>query len=164
MGRAELIAINNSYTNRRALSYVINYAAAKKDKNRNKIGKVRFIGGLGVDYTNTDKAVQQMYKVKKYYGKTDKRQLYHYCLSFAEDVEDAQQVYVVGKAIAEIFFDGYQVFFAVHEDSQSGHLHIHYVVNSVSSETGLKWHMSRKEFVKFKQRLEHEAEDLLVKW
>lgn len=164
MGRAELIAINKNYKNRTALENAINYAVAKKDKQRNKVGKVRFVGGVGVDYTNADKAVCQMRTIKKYYGKTSGRQLYHYCLSFTEDVEDAQQVYIIGKIIAEDFFRGHQVIFGVHEDSKSGHLHIHYVVNSVSYETGLKWHMSAKEFKDFKKEMEKSAKRLLDEW
>lgn len=164
MGRAELIAINGKYKNKAALKNGIEYAVSKKDGQRNKVGKVRFVGGMGVDYTATDKAVRQMRAIKKYYGKTGGRQLYHFCLSFTRDVEDAQQVYMVGNAVAGEFFDGYQVLFGVHEDSKSGHLHIHYIVNSVSSETGLKWHMSAKEFTGFKKRLEKYAEGLLDKW
>lgn len=110
MGRAELIAIAKNYTDKKALSNVMNYAVAKKDKDRNKTGKVRFVGGLGVDYTDTEKAVRQMRIVKKYYGKTDKRQLYHYCTTFSDEVEDAQQVYVIGGLVAEKFFSGYRCF------------------------------------------------------
>lgn len=164
MACVEFIAINGDYTGKRALSNAINYVVAKKDKGRNKIGKARYIGGLGVDYTNMDKVVRQMWAIKKYYGKTDKRQLYHYCLSFTKDIEDAQQVYVIGKIIAEEFFSGYQVLFAVHEDSKSEHLHIHYIVNSVSCKTGLKWHMSKKDFTDFKKEIEKSAEQLLEEW
>lgn len=161
MGRAEFIAINKRYTNKQALPYVIRYAVAKKDKNKNKIGKARFIGGIGVDYMDTEKAIKQIQTIKKYYGKTDKRQLYHFLLTFAEDIDDAQQVYLIGNIIVNKFFSDYQVIFAVHEDSKSDHLHIHFVINSVCFRTGLKWHMSAKEFNKFKKAIEKETEFLL---
>lgn len=164
MGRAELIVFNDNHKGKKALYNAMNYIVAKKDKDREKTGKARFVGGMGVDYTNIDKAVRQMRAVKKYYGKTDKRQLYHYCLSFTKDIGDAQQVYMVGRSIADKFFSGYQVLFAVHEDSKSRHLHIHYIVNSVSYKTGLKWHMSKKEFTEFKKKIEESAEQLLDEW
>lgn len=169
MGRVEFLAAVNGktqevviYNDKKSVANLIKYAITEKDKKRNKIGKVRYIGGIGIDYADEKKAIQQMHTIKKYYGKSDKRQAYHFIMSFAKEINDAQKIYLIGSAIAERFFCDYQLLFAVHEDTEC--IHIHYVVNSVSFRTGLKWHMNKKEFVEFKRNIENTVEMLLDEW
>ena len=86
--------------------------------------------------------------VKKLYNKKDKRQYYHFAQSFSpEDKITPQLAHQVGKEMLKCF-DGFQVVMGTHIDK--GHLHNHFVINSVSFENGLKYHQSKKDLENIK--------------
>ena len=154
MGYATLIVSDqhNNYTNKDAVDNLIRYVFKEH---------VRLYGGLGIDLFTSDKAIKQMKKVKKLYRKTDRRQMYHFILSFDDRVKNPIEVYEIGMGIIDTFFYGYQVIFTVHEDTD--HLHLHFILNSVNMLTGYKWHMNGAEFREFKNGIETYADDYLEK-
>ncbi len=86
--------------------------------------------------------------VKKIYNKKDKRQYYHFAQSFSPDDKITPELaHQVGKEMLK-YFNGFQVVLGTHIDK--GHLHNHFVINSVSFENGLKYHQSKKDLENIK--------------
>lgn len=161
MGFSKLILPDNKryYKNPGSIIRLINYILAS-DKTYYKKGhfepKVRYFDSNCVDISSPHNAARQIKAVKKFFNKTDGRQMYHYILSFDEAVKDPKKLYKIGLEIMDEFFDGYQTIFAVHEDTDN--LHIHFVFNSVSYVTGKKWCPKHKEFYHFKKNIECKAD------
>ena len=53
--------------------------------------------------------------------------------------------------IADMLFESYQVFYAIHISKNNWH--IHYAINAVSYKTGMKWHQNRKELAEMKRQI-----------
>lgn len=143
------------YKNTRSINNLVRYALAKdKDyiKDSRVKPKVRYCDSNCVDISDPRKAVEQIKAVQKFFKKTDGRKMYHYILSFPDEIKDAKEVYEAGLEIMNKFFNEYQTIFAVHEDTD--HLHIHFVFNSVSYLTGKKWCINFKEFYWLKEDIE----------
>ena len=86
-------------------------------------------------------ALSEMQLTKERYRKTDGRQYYHFVQSFAEtDDLTPQEVHTIGLELAQREFPNFEVLVATHIDT--GHLHNHLVVNSVSFQNGKKLHQS----------------------
>ena len=78
---------------------------------------------------------------KKRFHKTDGRQFYHFVQSFAEgDRLSPQLANAIGVELAEQEFPDFEVLVATHIDT--GHLHNHLIVNSVSCVDGRKLHQN----------------------
>lgn len=154
---SKLIAIGNKsyYKNTgsvlRLIKYVLAHGETYLEGGMLK-PKVRYYASNCVDLSDPHKAAHQMRAVKRYFKKTDGRQMYHYVLSFDETLKDPKKVYEVGLEIMDGFFDEYQTVFAVHENTNN--LHIHFVFNSVSYVTGKKWCLKNKDFYLFKEDVE----------
>ena len=83
----------------------------------------------------------EMQMTKERFHKTDGTQFYHFVQSFsAEDNITPQEVNAIGLEFAQRQFPGFEVVIATHVDT--GHLHNHMVVNSVSHKDGHKLHQS----------------------
>ena len=121
--------VNDSYENYSSIQNLVNYALTDK---RYKC-PVRFYGGYNIDVS---RATEQMSRVKKYYQKTDKREMRHIVVSFEDDITP-YDAYILGWQIAAYYADRYQIIFGVHEDTDN--LHIHLVFNTVSFVDGLKY-------------------------
>ena len=109
-----------------SLETVIHYILYRKDIEM----PWRFIGGLGV---NTADAAFQFRAVKRYFRKDDesRRQLRHFVVSFENGLcVDAYTAYILAGEIATYYSDKYQIFYAVHEDTDN--VHIHFGMNTVS--------------------------------
>lgn len=105
----------------------------------------------------------QMNYIKRYYGKTDGNQLEHYVLSF--DTEGVERNITVAKIqgccnILSVIFKDYQPIWAIH--FKETHYHIHLVINTVNSETGLKYHKGPKEFNDLLKRIANELAYLQI--
>lgn len=145
----------NYYKNTRSINNLVRYVLVKGEnyiKEEEDNPKVRYCDSNCVNISDPRKAVQQIKAVKKFFKKTDDRQMYHYILSFSDEIKDAKEVYKVGLDIMNKFFNEYQTIFAVHEDTDN--LHIHFVFNSVSYLTGKKWCLNFKEFYWLKEDIE----------
>ncbi len=83
-------------------------------------------------------AFAQMMETKQIYGKTDKRQGYHFIISFVPDEATKEQAFDIMREFAEEFLgDNYEAVFSVHTDKN--HMHGHLIFNSVSIATGAKY-------------------------
>lgn len=100
-----------------------------------------FCGGVAV----TENFVESMNEVAVKFKKTKGIQLRHFVLSFpAEEIDDPEVVYEIACHVARFVGRDYQVAFAVHENTEN--LHIHFMQNSVSYTTGLKYSGSKKDY------------------
>lgn len=92
----------------------------------------------------------EMMTTKRRFQKTDGRQFYHFVQSFsAEDKLTPQQVNIIGVEFAQKQFPDFEVLVATHMDS--GHLHNHLVVNSVSHKDGRKLHQNAADLQRNRQ-------------
>ena len=72
------------------------------------------------------------------YGKNDKILAHHYVQSFSPNENITPELaHKIGEELAECVAPGFQVIVATHIDRD--HIHNHFLINSVSLETGSKW-------------------------
>ncbi len=89
------------------------------------------------------KEYQQMVITKRAFHKDTGRQYAHFVQSFdLRDNVSPKLAYKIGQEFIKRYeyFHGFQVMMAVHTNEP--HMHIHYIVNSVSHENGCKWQSS----------------------
>ena len=104
-----------------------------------------FSGGYKVDKYNI---AGSMDEVAARFGKTSGVQLRHLIVSFApEDRVTLEKANRIGQVAASFFAKEYQAIYAVHEDTDT--LHIHIVVNSISYIDGHRYGGTKKEFYSF---------------
>lgn len=105
----------------------------------------KLISGLNCDCDNFAKQCEMTNLLyRKNQGKND-RKYYHIVQSFSpKDNEKLthEQAHKIGKKFAEGNFKGYEVLIVTHKDKE--HIHNHFVVNSVSLETGKKYRADNK--------------------
>ena len=74
----------------------------------------------------------------RYFGTLDKRQRYHFILSFEEDeVSEEEAFQMVGEFVTEFLGKDFEAVYAVHNDTD--HIHGHIIFNSVRCTTGYKY-------------------------
>lgn len=132
---ATFTAIKNRGGGRGALGGVLHYVQQK--------GKTAWEDRQLVSGWNcTARSVyDEMRLTKEQFHKTDGRQYYHFVQSFdRRDDLSPQEVHVMGMELARQEFPNFEVLVATHVDT--GHLHNHLVVNSVSFQSGKKLHQS----------------------
>lgn len=97
-----------------------------------------------------DTAYDDFVQVKQLYGKESGRQYIHFVQSFSpdEDITPETANEIAQRLITHPAFKGFQVLIATHTDTP--HIHTHFVINSVNSETGLKWQLSPEELQSIK--------------
>lgn len=124
---------------------------------------VRFFGGTGVDYIFYEETYKQIRTVKKNFKKLSGIQVWHYMLSFpfSPSRENTYTVYKIGMEIINTCFCDYQTIFGVHEET--GHIHIHFLINSVSFRDGRKWHLTIQESSMLKEYIENMANEYFFK-
>ncbi len=100
------------------------------------------ISGHNCDINN---AYHQFVLTKRHFGKETGRQYIHFTQSFAPyDKVTPDDVKAIADELVQMeAFRGFQIAYAVHTDKD--HLHTHFVVNTVNSETGLKWKQSSEQ-------------------
>ncbi len=93
-------------------------------------------------------ALDEFHFVKRKFRKEDGRQYYHIVQSFSPDDDITPEIaHEIGVRLAE-YFKGYQILVATHVDK--GHIHNHLVMNSVSYQTGKKFHQTREDMLRVK--------------
>lgn len=137
------MAIIKAINSKSSIKNIINYVSEQK-KTEEKLMS-------GKDCSEEPKqAIEDMKMTKEIYKKTTGRQYKHFVQSFnPNDNITPEKAHQIGKEWAEKTFKGYEVFIATHTDKE--HLHNHFVVNSVSFETGEKLRYSSKELQKYKE-------------
>ena len=98
----------------------------------------RLISGIGC---SPDTALEEFRYIKQKYGKEDGRSYYHIVQSFSpNDNLTPETAHEIGLKFAE-YFPGFQILVATH--CNTGNIHNHLIMNSVSFENGKKFHQSR---------------------
>ena len=128
-----------------AMKGLISYCTQDK-KVRDVISQRRLVGGVNCDGEN---AFTEFMVTKKSYGKVKGTNFYQYVQSFSpsEDITP-EQVHKIGLEFAEKAWQGHEVLVTTHSDAD--HLHNHFVINSVSFETGLKLNQPPNTVVKLR--------------
>lgn len=140
------MAIIKAVNSRASVGRAVNYIT-REEKTQDRI-----VSGLNCDPT---RAVDEMKATKELWGKLDGRQYKHYIQSFAEgEAVTPEQVHKIGVALAEKQFAGFEVVVATHTDK--GHLHNHFIVNSVSFADGHKFRQDKR----WLQQMKNRSDDL----
>lgn len=96
-------------------------------------------------------ALEQMQEIKGVYGKEGGRECKHYVLSFAPNEINKENAIEYAERFAEkCFGDRFQAFVGLHTQSESGVLHAHIIVNSVSHIDGYKIQLEKQDLERFK--------------
>ena len=87
-------------------------------------------------------ALLEFMNTKRQYRSTDGRMYYHMVQSFRpDDPVTPEMAHEIALKLAEQI-PGYEILIATHTDRE--HIHSHFVINSVSYETGLKYHSNEE--------------------
>lgn len=124
-------AVNSRASIARAIQYI-----TKTEKT-----EIRLIGGQNCDPVY---AIEEMNATKKRWNKEGKRQYKHFIQSFsAKDAITPEKAHEIAREVVIRckLFQGFEVCYATHKDRE--HIHTHFIVNSVSFETGKKLHQSK---------------------
>jgi len=102
---------------------------------------------VGSHNCNVDSALQEMLSVKRKYGKLDKRQGYHFIISFKkQEVRPETAMEITQKFVERYFGDDFQCLYATHDNTQ--HVHSHILFNSVSWRTGKKYRYEKGDWAR----------------
>ena len=122
-----------------AMKGVMDYVCQEK-KTRDPVTGQRFVTGV---HCLGDNACREFLATKRTYGKTKGVNFYQYVQSFSpKEAVTLEKAHAIALEFAQKAWPGFEVLVATHRDA--GHLHSHFVVNSVSWETGLKLRQSPK--------------------
>lgn len=124
-----------------ALADVLAYA-----ENEEKTEKVLYVQGINC---HPQTAREDFIGTKLFYGKTDGIQAYHGYMSFKEQNITPELAQKVGmEFVRRVWGERFQVVVTTHLNT--GHLHCHYVINSVSYKDGKRLHGDEKAWIKFR--------------
>lgn len=133
------------------LKYSITYSM-----NRNKTwweeGGRYLYTGIGIDSLDEQVIYEQFIDTKECWGKNKKKRLaYHAIQSFAPGEVTPDQAHRIGIEYAnEVWGDRFEVLVSTHLDK--GHLHNHFLINSVSYVDGYMYHESNGDYRDILQR------------
>lgn len=122
-----------------SLRYILN---PEKTQNGYLVG-----GNAGND---PEEIFRVMMDTKKEWGKTDKRQGYHFVISFKPGEVTSDQAFLVLKEFCEEYLgEDYDYVFAIHTDQD--HQHGHIIFNSVNRVSGYKYRYEKGDWEKYIQ-------------
>ncbi len=134
---ATVIFIKESRQNPSAMRAVINYCQ-QKYKTFDSRSKRQLVSGINCDGANS---FREFMATKKVYGKADGIFFYQYAQSFSPTEKlTPEQAHEISMEFAERAWPGQEILVATHCDAN--HLHSHFVINSVSFESGKKLRQS----------------------
>lgn len=127
------MAVIKAVSSKAGIGHAIDYVT-KKEKTEEKL-----VSGL---HCEPETVKEEMQATKELWGKTDGRTYKHYVQSYHEDEEiTPEQAHKNAVELAEHTkaWKGHEVLIATHIDK--GHIHTHFIVNSVNYENGhkLQW-------------------------
>jgi hypothetical protein len=124
---------NKRTQSRAGLAFILSYC--KRDSKTIHEGK-KLVSGVNCVPEST---YHEFMNTKMQYGKTDGRMFYHFTQSFHPDEKlTPETAHEIALKFAQQMFPGFEVLVATHTDK--AHIHSHFVVNSVSCDTGYKYH------------------------
>lgn len=92
-----------------------------------------------------ENALSRMLDTKRHFGKLDKRQGYHFIISFEEeDMTEETAFEVVGQFVKEYLGPDFEAVYAIHNDTD--HIHGHIIFNSVRCTDGYKYDCPKGEW------------------
>ena len=102
---------------------------------------------VGSHNCNADTALQEMLATKRKYGKMDKRQGYHFIISFKkQEVRPETAMEITQKFVERFLGDDFQCLYATHDNTE--HVHSHILFNSVSWRTGRKYRYEKGDWAR----------------
>ena len=102
---------------------------------------------VGSHNCNADTALQEMLATKRKFGKMDKRQGYHFIISFKkQEVRPETAMEITQKFVERYFGDDFQCLYATHDNTE--HVHSHILFNSVSWRTGRKYRYEKGDWAR----------------
>lgn len=102
---------------------------------------------VGSHNCNVDSALQEMLATKRKFGKMDKRQGYHFIISFKkQEVRPETAMEITQKFVEKYFGDNFQCLYATHDNTE--HVHSHILFNSVSWRTGKKYRYEKGDWAR----------------
>ena len=102
---------------------------------------------VGSHNCNVDTALQEMLATKRKFGKMDKRQGYHFIISFKkQEVRPEIAMEITQKFVERYFGDDFQCLYATHDNTE--HVHSHILFNSVSWRTGRKYRYEKGDWAR----------------
>lgn len=117
----------------------------------------RYIGGSNCFPEN---ALEQMLETKRHFGKLDKRQGYHFIISFEEEeITEDTAFELVGEFVKAYLGKDYEAVYAIHNDTD--HIHGHIIFNSVRCTDGYKYDCPKGEW---EHRIQPLVNDLCKKY
>ena len=123
---------------------VLGYVSKEK---KTKYEDRRFVSGVNC---SPQTAYQEMKKTKQLHGKTGGRLYYHLVQSFPKGYDIKPEIaHQIALEFAERAFKDYECVVATHIDRE--HIHSHIVFNSVSFQTGNKYHSNKDSVLKLMQ-------------
>lgn len=102
---------------------------------------------VGSHNCNVDSVLQEMLATKRKFGKMDKRQGYHFIISFKkQEVRPEAAMEITQKFVERYFGDDFQCLYATHDNTE--HVHSHILFNSVSWRTGRKYRYEKGDWAR----------------
>ena len=128
---------------RAGLSSILNYCQ-KEEKMRH--GDRQLVTGINCLPAS---AYKEFVSTKLFYRKDSGRMFYHLLQSFSPDEDiSPETAHEIAVKFASEQFKGYEVLVATHVDKE--HIHSHFIINSVNSDTGNKYHADKDEIQKLR--------------
>lgn len=129
---------------RAGLAFILSYC---KRESKTRYGDRKLVSGVN---SVPESVYHEMMNTKMHYGKTDGRMFYHITQSFHPDEPITPELaHEIALRFAKENFGDYEVLVATHSDKS--HIHSHLVVNSVSCETGYKYHSDNENIERLRQ-------------
>ena len=157
MGKITVIRVDAGYPDDNDIFNVMHYACSEKDKDV----RVCFWDTRGLP-KNITKAVALLVRTQEFMRKDGGRRINHTIISFPDSVTDEKLVYAVADRLADHLGHEYPLIYGIHEDTN--HLHIHFAMNTISRQTGKKWHASKKEFDSWCKDIADLTNEILADW
>ena len=129
---------------RAGLAFILSYC--KRDS-KTRCGDRKLVSGINCV---PESVYHEMMNTKMHYDKPDGRMFYHITQSFHPDEPITPELaHEIALRFAKENFGDYEVLVATHTDKS--HIHSHLVVNSVSCETGYKYHSDNENIERLRQ-------------
>ena len=128
---------------RAGLSFILNYCQRKE---KTTLGDRKLVSGINCLPAS---CYEEFISTKLFYRKDSGRMFYHLLQSFSPDEAfTPETAHEIAVKFASEQFQGYEVLVATHVDK--AHIHSHFIINSVNSDTGNKYHADKDEIQKLR--------------
>ena len=138
---------------RAGLSFILRYCQRKE---KTTLGERQLVSGINCVPAS---CYEEFVGTKLFYRKDSGRMFYHLLQSFSPDEAiTPETAHEIAVKFASEQFQGYEVLVATHVDRE--HIHSHFIINSVSSDTGNKYHADKDEI----QKLRNASDQLCLEY